>query len=154
MSELLVVDEDPDPLSSSDMDTPLSGDPEHERQQVQQLCVAADIILRSHPDRQGDVIQKTISLQDASLRRMQSPLQTGVFAYFFNLGEMNNRSYYTWTTNDGRVRACTKDYTWEYTEADEVRLSMESALQLPDESIEATKDRNLGQSILAKLTRS
>lgn len=169
MSELLVVDEEPDPLSSSNIDclgvchdAPRACDTELaarelaeiERQQTKQLCVTADIILRSHPERQGDPIQKSIVLPDATLRRIQSPLQTGVFAYFFNFGEGNDRSYYTWTTNDGRVRMCTNEYKWEYAVAEEVCLAMESVLQPQEESTPQPKDRTIGRTVLLKLLRS
>lgn len=168
MSELLVVDEEPDPLSSSNIDClgvchdapQASGTElvarelaEIERQQTLQLCVTADIILRSHPERQGDPMQKSIVLQDATLRRIQSPLHSGTFAYFFNIGEANERSYYTWTTNNNRVRMCTNEYEWQYATTEEVCLAMESAFQLSDEPPTATKDRNFGRGVLAKFIR-
>lgn len=169
MSELLVVDEDPDPLSSSDIDclgvchdAPRACDTELvarelaeiEREKMKQLCVSADVILRSHPERQGDPRQRSITLQNATLRRIQSPIQTGVFAYFFNFGEAGERSYYTWTTNDGRVRMCTNEYKWEYAGAEEVCQAMESELQPLEELTSESKDRTIGRSVLLRLLRS
>lgn len=169
MSELLVVDEDPDPLSSSNIDclgvchdAPRACDTELvarelaeiERGHMKQLCVSADVILRSHPDRQGEPGRQSIELPDATLRRMQSPLHSGVFAYFFNFGEGDDRSYYTWTTNDDRVRMCTNEYKWEFSRAEDVCHAMESALQPAEEPVPASKDRTIGRTVLLKFLRS